>query len=392
MRSSDHVGQYPLFSFPPTALRSSPIQHTPGHLNCMACHEARSVFTSKILRSMSFTEASALFLGSCTAPVTKGDLRYIKPRTFQDYQQNIKKLSVFFHSLPLKEIHVGHFAEYQRRRSTGEGFTRSFGKRVEISPAGPTKINQELAVLERIMRMAGAWTKDLECYYHRLQVTDSDIERALSEQEQEHFLTVASSKSEWHTVWWYSQVAVHLTFSTDEMRTIRIGDISLSNQIISVNRRFGKNRFRRRVIPICDGACMWAIQRLIERARDLCGAEPHHFLFPGRRVRNSFDPHRPMSSTGMRKQFEAVREAAGVPWFCLNGWRHTAITRLAEAGVPIATIMQRSGHVTAKMSDHYTHISAQAQRTAIMGVSQKKPVVSVGAAELHRQMTNQMSA
>lgn len=392
MRSTDRVGQYPLFTFPLTAARSSPLQHTQGHLNCMACHEARSVFTSKILCSMSFTEASTLFLGSCTAPLTKGDLRYIKPRTFKDYKQNIKALSVFFSSLPLQEIHVGHLAEYQRRRSIGEGFTRKFGKRVEPSPAGPAKVNQELAVLERIMRMAGAWTDDLECYYHRLQVTDNDVERALSEQEQERFLRIASSNSDWHIVWWYSLVAVHLTFSTDEMRTIRIGDINLKHQIISVNRRYGKNRFRRREIPICDGACMWAIERLIDRARDLCGADPHHFLFPGRVVRNSFDPHRPMSSTGMRKQFEAVRAAASVPWFCLNGWRHTAITRLAEAGVPIATIMQRSGHVTAKMSEHYTHISAQAQRTAIMGVSQRKPVVSVGAMELHRQMTTQMSA
>jgi integrase len=40
-----------------------------------------------------------------------------------------------------------------------------------------------------------------------------------------------------------------------------------------------------------------------------------------------------MGESGIRKQFEAVREAAGVPCFNPNGWRHTAITRMAEADI-----------------------------------------------------------
>jgi integrase len=95
-----------------------------------------------------------------------------------------------------------------------------------------------------------------------------------------------------------------------------------------------------------------------------------------------------MGETGLRKQFDAVRIAAGVPWFRFNGWRHTAITRLAEAGVPIATIMQRSGHVTMKMSEHYTHISEQAHRFAITSANsyQRRPVVSIAATQLRHQM------
>ena len=225
----------------------------------------------------------------------------------------------------------------------------------------------------------------MERYYLRLQEDDCDLPRALSPEEQDRFLMVASSRKEWQLVYWYSLVAVHLTFSTDEMRTIRIGDINLTSQLIAVNRRYGKNRYRRREIPICDGACQWAIERLIERSRDLAGGEPHHFLFPFRKARNNFDPERHMGDTGMRKQFEAIRAAAGVPWFRLNGWRHTAITRLAEAGVPIATIMARSGHVTAKMSEHYTHISEQAQRFAIMGAASRKPVMSEKSLHLRQQ-------
>jgi integrase len=95
-----------------------------------------------------------------------------------------------------------------------------------------------------------------------------------------------------------------------------------------------------------------------------------------------------MSSTGLRKPFEEVREAAGLPWFRLYDWRHTAVTRLAEAGVPYAIIDERSGHHTEKMRQHYTHIGEQAHRATIAsaGASLRKPVLSINAARLRQQM------
>jgi integrase len=115
--------------------------------------------------------------------------------------------------------------------------------------------------------------------------------------------------------------------------------------------------------------------------------EPQHYLFPGRLVRNVFDPSTHMSSTGLRKPFDAVRALAGVPWFQLNGWRHTAITRMAEAAVPIAIIMERAGHVTLRMSKHYTHISQQSHRFAIRRAAENRPAMSAQAAQLRRQLT-----
>jgi Phage integrase family len=336
---------------------------------------------------MLFTEAASAFLDSRTAPVTHGRVQYIGKTTFKDYEKKLRALGVFFGGLRLNEIYPGHFDDYQRMRSQGDGFTRKLGKSIVVSPAGGQKINSELGLLKRVMKLAGAWTPELEKFYLPFQVMENDIPRALSQEEQDRFLMVASSNPEWHPIWWYSLAAVHMTFSSDEMRTIRIGDINLTHQIVGVNRRYGKNKFRRRDVPVSDGACMWALERLIERARKLAGDQPHHFLFPGRLVRNVFDAETHMSETGLRKPFEAVRDKAGLPWFQLNGWRHTSITRLAEAGVPIAIIMRRSGHVTPKMSEHYTHISEQAERLAIMGSSQRKPVISIQSAQLRRQVS-----
>jgi integrase len=372
--------------------RLAHVQHTPGHLHCAACLEARKLFTRTISASMSFTEASAAFLESRTAPANPGRSRFVSKRTFRDYEYYLKTLGTFFGELPLEEIHTGHLVEYQRRRSIGEGFVRRIGNRKDApwipSPAGSQKINREIEVLKRLMKMAGLWPEEgeLDTCYVPYQVQEPERQRCLSPDEQERFLVVAGSNPAWAPVWWYSLVAVHLCFSSDEMRTIRIGDINLTYQIIGVNRLYGKNKFRRREVPICESGCGWALERLIARAKEFGGGGPQHFLFPFRQKDRTHDPDRPMSETGLRKQFEAVRKAAGVEWFPFNGWRHTAITRLAEAGVPIAMIMQRSGHVTTEMSDHYTHISEQAHRFTITAATQRGSVISIEAARTRAQM------
>ncbi len=89
--------------------------------------------------------------------------------------------------------------------------------------------------------------------------------------------------------------------------------------------------------------------------------------------RGNFDGNSNMGEIGIRKQLEAVRDAAGVSWFHLNGWLHTAIARMAEAGIPIAIIMERAGHCSPKMTAHYTHISTQAQRMAMQSMSYGRP-------------------
>jgi integrase len=145
--------------------------------------------------------------------------------------------------------------------------------------------------------------------------------------------------------------------------------INLQHQIIAVNRTAGKNKYRRREVPLTDPRCVWALNQLLERSYRLAGRSPEMYLFPARASRGNFNGEFHMGPTGIRKQFEAVRDAADLKWFNLNGWRHTAITRMAEAGIPIGTIMARAGHCSPKMTAHYTHISMQAERMAMQGMT-----------------------
>jgi integrase len=361
-------------------------------------------FQPTMTPSMPFAEAARAFLASLAPLNAENRVQFLAPRTHLDMKYLVATLTLFFGETRLDAIHPGHLAAYQKARANGDGFTRwagTKGNRHRISsPAGAAKINYELGLFRRIMIAACAWTFTMQKLYVPLQKLDIELPKALSEEEENRFLSCAASMAETQVIWWYSLVARHTCFSSDEMRTIRIGDINLNQDILGVNRRHGKNRIRRREIPLTDDKCIWALKQLIQRATELVGNDPHMYLFPGRIVRNHFDGTKPMCPTGLRKQFEDVRNLACVPWFCINGWRHTAITRMAEAGVPIAIIQRRAGHISPKMTEHYTHISEQVERREMMRMGNKNATVSTwdrsaayrtpGALQLEHAVTHQL--
>jgi integrase len=339
---------------------------------------------------MTVAEAVAFYLSWRAvphAPAVPGrprKARFICDTTLDDYDQKSKPLAKFFGDRKLADIRPEHFSDYQVARLTAHGYTRFYGAREVASPAGPIKINAELAFLKRLMKMGGCWTGELEMYYEPFQEDDPETQRALDLDQQEHFLRTAASNPRWHPVWWYALAALHLNFSSDEMRTLRFGDINLAYQTASVNPSYGKNRVRRRTNTIEDGACLWALQQIMQRAGELCasnekykGPQPHYFLWPRRVRKNLYDPERPMGETGLRKIFEEVRAAAELPWFPFNGFRHTSLTRLAELGAPEHLMERRAGHIGRKMMRRYVQIGEQAQRLMLRETLSRKPPQSV---------------
>lgn len=68
-----------------------------------------------------------------------------------------------------------------------------------VAVPGPTlpardRVNQEMGLALKIMRLGNAFTSDIEKYHQTLQVDECEIPKALSEEEQERFLEVASSQ------------------------------------------------------------------------------------------------------------------------------------------------------------------------------------------------------
>lgn len=342
------------------------IKHSRGHIHCPLCDRARAKGLSNISAEMPFEEAAALYLEQRKIEGLPAGRRrhsgYLALNTEHSYAQYVDSLELFFRGMPLKTIHDGNLRAYQKARLCGEEpFIRPRRPKAlpAPSPVKPKKVNQELCLLKLIMSKANVWTAELEKDYEPLLEEESDVPRALSLEEQQDWLGAARSRPQMEFVYWYSILAIDTCMSTDELRGLRLGDLNLRHGTVTVQR--GKVRSRARTIELANADVLWAAEQLMERARERGSVDYAHYLFPFYKGRCNY-PERPMTSSGLKKPWAEVQAAAGIPWFKPNGCRHTGITRLAEDGTPIAVIKQRAGHITDKMSAHYTHISESVRR------------------------------
>jgi len=330
--------------------------------------------------------------------------RFVSPRSLQDFAEYAHSLSRFFAQpveppelpLNLREIHLGHLRQYQEDRSNGllgptpeelfPRFAKRLARKLKVSiddvrenpemlaiveaqiaaypqrEVNPNKVNQEVAMLIRVMKVAGVWTPQMEEKYEPLQHVESDIPQALTPDEQDWFLRKAREISEF--VYCYAVLGIHATLSTKEERSLKIGDVNTDSGIVMVRNESAKNKYRIRTIPLTAEA-VWAVQRMIERANSLGSRSPQHYLMPFRVVRNQFDPNRPMTVSGIKYPWNQIRIAAGLPWVTPYDLRHTGCTRYAEDGMSIHILLAMAGHMTRKMQQHYIHISEAAKRKAV---------------------------
>jgi|SRR5581483_6523066 len=273
---------------------------------------------------------------------------YLKESTLKTCGFILMALNKFFGNKTMDEIRAcpDIFTQYQLWRS---------------SKAGSERINQELDLCIRVLKGEGAWTKQHAQRYRRFRKVQTDIPRALTPSEQALWLETAQSQPQWDWIYWYTVLGLRTTASTWELRTLKIEHINLHGGYIQVTSAVAKTKYRVRSIPLTEDA-FEAVHKLLIRARKLGADKPWHYLFP-RHFGLHYDPTRYLSS--VRWRWDEVRAASGLHHFRPYHLRHTAITRLAEAGTPIAVIMSLAGHLDRKMTEHYTWIGEHAKRKAL---------------------------
>ncbi len=364
-------------------------EHTLGHIDCPACAGLRDMHSAAISANLSFFEASDLYLRLRTLeslPVNSS-ARFVSKRTLSDYEQYTKSLNLFFAALSLKDIHAGHIRAYQHARLQGaEPFIRRRRPHEEPGPcpAGPVKINHELTYLKMVMTKAGAWSPDLEKDYEPFQFDEPDVPKALSPDEQMAWIEVSRLKKRWEIVHYYSILAIACCVNPKELLTAKLGNLNMFHQVFTISARSAKNRHRQRTIPLVNPEVLWAAEQLIERAKECGASDPQHYLFPFRQGNGPWDALAPMTGSGMKRAWEEVQRATGILWFNPYGCRHTGITRYAEAGMAIDTIMSMAGHVSERMRRHYVHISEQAKVRALQMVQRQTIPKKRPESTLHR--------
>jgi integrase len=117
----------------------------------------------------------------------------------------------------------------------------------------------------------------------------------------------------------------------------------------------------------------------IEGIRLNVSVQPGWYLFPFYDdARRPSDPARP--ATTIKNAWERVRTAAKVN--CrFHDLLHTAITKLAEQGIPDSTMKALAGHVHEKMRERYRQIRVAAKREAVEALALPKAVNANGASK-----------
>lgn len=222
--------------------------------------------------------------------------------------------------------------------------------------AGARSINMEVDHLARAL--GSTWRTLWPKVPHLKEPRDAG--RALTPDEQQRLLAAAAtSRSP------YILLALRLALQTgmrfDEIRNLAWGCIDSRRGVITVPKS-KTPAGERRVVPMTAGLAgaiedyrRWYVGRLGE-------ACPGWYLFPFSRVVAPVDPERPC--TTLKHAWETVRRAAGVK--CrFHDLRHTAITRMLEAGAPEHAVRALVGHVSPKVLERYAHMRLEVKRAAV---------------------------
>lgn len=180
----------------------------------------------------------------------------------------------------------------------------------------------------------------------------------------------------------------------DEMRLLLWNQIDFTNAAVRVGRSKTATGAGRAVH--LNGRALPALRAW---AREFPKRKGSHFVFPSEKVGIAghdeivsvfdTDPSKPITS--WKVSWTTARTAANVS--CrFHDLRHTAVTRLLEAGQPfavVAEIMGWSPSTSVRMAKRYGHIGDSVRRQAMAALEARKPIegteMTDGALDPHAQ-------
>ena len=218
----------------------------------------------------------------------------------------------------------------------------------------PKTINGELSVLRQVLRHAKLWYR-FEDEYKPLKNIKPPVGQALTDDDQQRLFDLAASKPEWLFAYVAATLAFYCGLRACEIRGMQWKHVSWMKRRLEIRRSKTPAGWRD---PSLNARCLSVLKALHDQADAVGYAEPDHFLFPWHGRDKKIDPTRSMTS--WRSAWRSLRKAAGLDHVRFHDGRHTALTRLAEAGQPDWVIQAQLGHVSPAMMKTYSHIRRKA--------------------------------
>jgi integrase len=274
-----------------------------------------------------------------------------KPRTVQFYEQQTQYVLAFepLASRPLDSIEESLIEEFSRKR------------RSEVSVA---TTNRGLAVLRRMLRVAHEWRLIDRIPKIRLLRGERNRDFVLSREQERIYLEFAPDILRDASI-----LMLDTGLGPGEALGLEWTDIHPDYLVV----RSGKTRYRERKLNFTS-----RVHQMFERRSKMAQAR---FVFPGKRGR----PFRESSLVHLHA--ETRRKLKLPSAFVLYSLRHTALTRLGEAGADAFTIMRIAGHSSITTSQRYVHPSSEAVGVAIARLDSANRKAAAATTNRHHNST-----
>src|SRR5579862_131178 len=244
---------------------------------------------------------------------------------------------------------------------THETIRQYVKQRLEEGACGIT-VNMELGELSRAMGhpWSALWPKVRKLEERK------DVGKAISPEEEKRLLVAANGNKRWKMLATFLRVGLLTGMRSGEITGLTWGQVDFENRVITVGRAKTSSGTGRR-IPM-NKELFAAIKSHAEWFTGKFGeTKAEYFLFPFGKPAPT-DPTRP--TTTLKTAWASLRGKAVVD--CrLHDLRHTAATKMAEAGVPESTMLAIMGHMSRAMLERYSHIRMAAKREAVEALSIK---------------------
>ena len=281
--------------------------------------------------------------------------------------KNIKAKRWQFH------LHLAPFFGDQRLDSITSFTVDRYKKRRADAGASSGTINRELATLSHLFNKAveWKWLRTKPCKLTKLSEGPGRIV-ALTDEQSEALLRAAVADEDEYC-WLFVAFGLNTAMRHSEILAARFDQLDLRNHRLFIPDAKAGQREQ----PITPELA--AILRREREMRD----DQDGWIFPSPRPNTSSVGHRDR----MSKPFRRVVKAAGLDPKTVTPhvMRHTAITKLVQAGVDLPTVQRISGHKTLAMVQRYTHVHGQHIDRAIRAIGRGLP--ELPANKIHGTVT-----
>lgn len=320
LRGNSYVGQY--------KDRGRTVQKTLGKKGVITKTAARAILAkleeAVTLKKYDLLDAEIPALKDFSKQYISHMRDTLKRKSWYRYEYSLHCLLELYGSKQLNEISPKDIDDFKQTR---------------LRSVKPATVNRELSTLRQIFNLAKRWGM----FYGENSVSISGLlpeenikERILTNKEEEKLLSYSNEYLRPILI-----TALHTGMRKTEILTLRWKNVDLDNRVITIDQTNTKSKKTRR-IPVNS-----KLRTLLYGQKLKSGGSEYVFLS------QNGTPYKFHDS--IKNAFNGACRRAGITGFRFHDLRHTAATRMVEAGASIVAVSKILGHSDIKITMRYSH-------------------------------------